>query len=224
MSIVETLKAKTAAKSLSSSDIKSELSAAEAILAETEAAHGEAALAAMTGSGAASALRDLETRLTDQRQRVATLRAAHQAAIRREEAAVAAQRASLRKSQYIALTRHVAARNAAAKAFATAIEEAAKQYRALHTHSLKARQACPIGLQFEGGPTFEQDGLRTLIAAEMFRVSAQDGNKDGLKLPEAAPNHVNYQSAPSHIPPLVDTITKASERTVAHLKKQMPQD
>jgi hypothetical protein len=211
MSLIPDLKSRVTAKAPSPAEIKTELTLAEAALADLEARHGGAALDAMSGtSGADATLRDLEQKLTTQRQRVQTLRAAHTAAVRREEEAIQAQRASLQRTQYRAMKKHLDMRDAAAKAFGEAVEVAAANYKALLEHSSKAIAACPVGKQFPMGAKAEDTTIKTLIENELYRISAKAGPNDPYQLPGAVAPSATFLHQPENIQKLVDAIKEGS--------------
>lgn len=198
-------------------DIANTLAAAEAELFELEAKHGNLALDAMAGEpDAASRLATLTRDLSSARENVATLKAAHKAAVDRDEANIRAQRAALRKTQIAAMRKHLDARDAAAIALSASIADAARHYRTLLDRSTKARSACPIGAIWPTATDCEPDPIRRLVQYELFRLSATEGNQDGRALPGAM-MLPGYQWQPAAIPPLVDAIKRGSEHAIAEL-------
>jgi len=223
MTILETIRGKPGPKpavllAAQAPAIAEKLKAAEAELRDLEAQHGTAALDALVGeAGAQSRFDELERNLAKVRNNVGVLRAAHKAAVERDEATIVAQRTSLRKTQLNAMRKHLEARNAAAEKFSAAIAEAAAQYHAMIDRSAKAIAACPIGSTWPQGTLCEIDPLRRVVQHEIFRLSATPGNRDGRTLPGAELPHVNVEWQPEAIKPLAERLKEASEFTVATL-------
>jgi hypothetical protein len=226
MTILESIRGKpgTKAHTAQAPDVLRKLRVAEAELAELETQHGNAALDAVIGDAGAQGRLDTLTRnLASGRDKVATLKAAHHAAIERDEAAVRSQREAIRKTQFTAMKQHLAARDAAAVAFSAAIAEAAKQYHTLLDRSAKARAACPIGETWPYDTLCEIDPLRLAVEHEIFRVSATPGDMDGRSLPGARLPDVKVQWQPEATVPLADKIKKASAYTIAKLTGKAPE-
>lgn len=218
MSVLTSLRS-SVAKSPPPAELASALALAQAGVADLEASYGAAALDAFAKApGAGATLEDLNRKLLAGREQVATLKAAHAAAIRREQDALAASRAALQKTQLAACRKHIEARNATAIKLSEAIADAAKAYRELQERSAKARAATPIGMTFPMGANFETDTLRNLVIAELWRASAQPGDADQLALPGAHYPHVNFQHNPGAVPALADTIKKGSDFALRQLK------
>ena len=199
-------------------DIAAQLSQAESDYAALQAEHGSIALDAIAGlPGGSDRLQELQRDLATIGDRVATLKAAHKAAIERDEAAVKAQRAALQKTQLAAVRKHLEARDAAAVAFSRAIEEATKQFHTLLDRSAKAESACPIGMAWPHGSLCGRDPIRALVANEIFRLSASPGNGDGRALPGAEMPSPEYQWQPAALPALGEKIGAASKYVLAKL-------
>lgn len=215
MSVIDNIRGRTPATIPQATDIARKLKEAESELATFEAEHGTAALDALSGDPKlADHLSTLHAKLIEARQRVETFRAAHKAAVERDQAARRAQLAALQRTQLTAVRTHLQARDAAAIALTGALEEAAKQFHVLLDRSAKARAACPMGMQW---PPTEYDNLRMLVAAEMYRLSASPGDNDGRALPGAAFPHVQFEHNPTAIPAMAEKIKKASVFVLAKL-------
>ena len=220
MTVLDTIRAKTGPKPPTSTELKRQLETAQAQLANLEAQHGALALDALANvPGADDKLKDLEAQLSAQRSRIATLKAAHGTAGEREAAALAAHRAGLQKSQRRAAANHLSAREKAAIALSAALEEAAKQYRALIQSSEKAQAACPILTSWPNGSLCGFDAVRRLVTGEMWRVSAQPGDSDKKTLPGASFPSLETQWAPGNVTPLVDQVKKANEQITTRLNE-----
>jgi len=214
MTILEAIRGKpgTKAAQAQAPEILRRLHSAEAELAELETQHGNAALDAIVGeAGASDRLNTLNRDLAKARDSVATLRAAHDAAVERDEATITAQRAAIRKTQMAAVRKHLEARDAAAVALSAAIEEATKQYHALLDRSAKAQAACPVGMTWPISTVCETDPIRKLVRNELFRLSATAGNRDGRAFPGAELPGSEYEWQPQKIVALADAIKQGSE-------------
>ena len=190
--------------------IAAKLQAAQSEVAELEAQHGDAALAAINGEpGAEDRLVAFDSKLKTARAHVATLQAAHAAAIKRDQSVLAEQRASLRKTQINALRKHIERRNREAEQLSAAIVELASHYHALLDATVKARGVVPIGSQWpESYFDFGPDAIRRLVAQEMFRLSASAGAANAL--PGAHCGEARYEHQPSAMPQLVERVKEAS--------------
>lgn len=215
MSVIENLRrpaAKPAAVPIPKApDIAAQLATAENDLAALESQHGRAALDAIAGSP--DRLTALNGKLSETRERVSMLRAAHKAALERDEETIRAQRAALRKTQIAAMRKHIEARDQHAVALAVAIAEMAKHYHGLLDRSEKAERACPIGSQWP-----QHDGwaaTKRYVINEFFRVSASPGNQDGRSLPGSEEPDARFTWQPDAIPPLPERIAKASAGVLA---------
>src|SRR5258708_7221122 len=105
MSIISNFAAKP--KAGTAADIQNRLQAAKQDLAAIEARHGDLALAAIGGAdGAQTAFDPATAALATARGTVATLGAAHKAAVERDEATLRKNRAALQKSQLAAVRSH----------------------------------------------------------------------------------------------------------------------
>jgi hypothetical protein len=220
MTILDTIRGKPGAKpaQMQAPDVQRKLRAAEAELAELETQHGTAALDAIVGeAGASDRLEALNRNLARSRESVATLRAAHTAAVERDEETVRAQRTALHKAQLAAVRKHLDARDAAAEALSAAIAEATKQYHVLLERSAKAQAACPIGTTWPINSLCEHDPLRKALTHELFRLSATAGNHDGRAFPGAQLPGMEFQWQPAAIPALVDQVKHASRYVIAKL-------
>lgn len=210
MSVIENLRrpaAKPAAVPIPKApDIAAQLATAENDLAALESQHGRAALDAIAGSP--DRLTALNGKLSETRERVSMLRAAHKAALERDEESIRAQRAALRKTQIAAMRKHLEMRDRAAAALSEAISEAAKQYHLLLDHSAKAQAACPIGMNWPQGD--EWNATRRYVVNEFFRVSASPGNQDGRSLPGSEEPDARFTWQPDAIPPMAEKIKAAS--------------
>jgi hypothetical protein len=146
MSLMDNIRGKPGPKPLpplQAPEIEQRLYHAQVRVSELCAQRRGTALDAETGdTSAAAQLENLNREIAAANDRVATLRAAHEAAVERDEATLRAQRAALQKTQLAAVRKHLEARNAAAVALTGALEEAAKQYRILLERSDKAQAAC----------------------------------------------------------------------------------
>ena len=209
---------------LQAPEIETRLKAAKARLAELEAQHGPAALDAVAGSlDASEHLADLNQRLTKVREQVATLHSAHAAAVARDAATVQAQRTALRKTQINAIRKHLEARDAAAIALSSALEEAAKHFHTLLDRSEKALRACPLGMTWPDATLCELDALRALVANEMLRASASPANREGHKFTDPTLPSLDYAFQPKAVPLLADKIKAASQYTIAKLAEKEAQ-
>jgi hypothetical protein len=216
MSIISNFAGKP--KVVTAADIQNRLQAAQQELAAIEARHGDLALAAIGGADGAQTEFDAATAaLTKARGTVATLSAAHKAAIERDEANLRRSRAALQKSQLAAVRSHLNARDAAADAIATAIAEMAKQWKLLLERSAKARNANPIGGKFPSGALCGVQELQTLVAYELHRACT-DGN-GGEVGGEELPGSLRFAEGwpPTAAPPLVEKLRAASLHVVAVL-------
>jgi hypothetical protein len=218
MSIIENLKGRTAPK-LSSKTVAADIEAANNELAELKGRHGAAALAVIEGvAGADKAMADLNARITVARERIATLQAAQRLVLQREEAEIAAQRASLHKTQIAALKKHLDARDAAVVAFVSAMEEATKHYHDLLDRSAKAKLIKPILSAWpEWDDICEPMVIRKLAAGEFFRLSAAPGDLGGRALPGASFLSADYEHNPGAIPPMADAIKQSSAGIMAKI-------
>ncbi len=218
MTILEAIRGKPGTKAAQAPEILRRLHAAEAELAELETQHGNAALDAIVGeAGASDRLNTLNRDLAKARDSVATLRAAHDAAVERDEATIAAQRAAIRKTQMAAVRKHLEARDAAAVALSAAIEEATKQYHALLDRSAKAQAACPVGMTWPVSTACGTDQIRGLVMNELYRASATAGNRDGRAFPGAEFPSRLFEHQPKAIPSLVDAIKQGGEFAITTL-------
>jgi small-conductance mechanosensitive channel len=218
---MESIRGKPAAKPqppLQAPEIEQRLNHAQARVSELYAQRRGTALDAETGDTAAAAqLENLNREIAAANDRVATLRAAHEAAIERDEATLQAQRAALQRTQLAAVRKHLEARNAAAVALTAALDAAAKQFHILLERSDKAQAACPIGMTWPHGALCEADPLRNLVVAELYRLSATPGNKDGHALPGAGFPSSEYEWQPATIPPMAERVGAASAYVLAKL-------
>jgi len=221
MSLIDNLRGSPGTKpthSMQAPEVAMKLATAEAELRELEGAYGTVALEALSAApGAKDRLTAAERQLVDSRQRVATLKAAHRAAVDRDEATIRAQRASLQKTQIAAVRKHLEARDAAAIALSAAIAEATKQYHLLLDRSAKAQAACPIGTDWPGGTLCEPDPIRKLVEHELFRASASPGGHDSRDFPGAQLPGLEYEWQPAAVPPLADKINAASQYVMTEL-------
>jgi hypothetical protein len=220
--LLVSLKSRTSAKSPLPADLQKAVLSIEAELADLQTEYGGLSLDAYSGvAGADKALETLSKKLGVARDRAATLKAAHSASLEREAAAVSASRAALQRSQFNAASKHLDLRDAAAGKFSKAIAEASAAYRELQTHNTKARGACPIGMSWPGGTTFDE--VRGLAAAEFWRHSDGQNNQDGLALPGAGPNDSKYQHNPTAIPDLKERLEKETAWVKEKLKSKLPE-
>jgi hypothetical protein len=202
--------------------IAEKLRAAEAELAELERQHSDAALDSVLGTtGGADRLATLNRQLAAARDKAATFRSAHAAAVARDEAAARAYRASLQKTQINAVRQHLAARDKAAERLSAAIADAATAYHELLDRSGKAQAAWPVGMgdcPAEAALT-SRDVLRSLVGYELHRVSAAAGDLggEGRALLGSRLPSMNFQHQPEAIPPLVDRVRRASAHTIREL-------
>jgi hypothetical protein len=226
MTILEAIRGKPGAKTLAAQapEVLRKLRAAEAELAELETQHGAAALDAIADeAGASDRLATLNRNLTNARDNVATLKAAHTAAVERDEMTLNVQRTAIRKTQMAAVRKHLEARDVAAAALTEAIAEATKQYHALLDRSAKAQAACPIGTKWPFDTVCEIDPIRRLVTDEIFRASATAGNRDGRAFPGAQLSNAKYEWQPRAIPSLVETVRQSSEYAMRQLIGKAPE-
>jgi hypothetical protein len=217
MSLVDSIRGRVAPKAPLPTDLKKELSIAEAQLAELESQHGAAALDAFAQEpGAQGRLDDLTRRLASGRERVQSLKAAHRTALEREATATLAQRAALQAAQRKAAIKHLQARDEAAGACGVALEEAAKQYRIVLERSEKAQAACPILMQWPDGSLCGLSDVRRLIAGEMYRVSATS-SRDDRALPGAHFPSLETEWNVTAIVPMADQMKAASAWIISKL-------
>jgi hypothetical protein len=205
---------------LQAPEIEERIAAAEREFADVERTHGEAALDAVAGDEAAIArLNDVVAQMARTRDKITMLHAAHRAAIQRDEATVKAQRVALRKTQLASVKKHLDARDEAATALCKALEDAAKQFHLLLDRSEKAKEACPIDLEWPYDSFCEPMPIREAVVHELFRISASPGDQDSRALPGAQPTNFDYEWQPKAIAPMAPTIHKASAQTLAALKE-----
>lgn len=219
MALLETLRAK-APQSPTLADVAARLHEAERELADVEARHGLAALEAFQSP---DTLAGIQRDLMAARDRVELLRAAHKAAINREEQETRRQRAALQKAQVAAVRKHLEARNKAASALVQRIEDVAALYRTLLEASAKAQAACPVGIAWPGGSLCADGELRGLVQAEFYRASAQPGDKDRRALPGSQSPHVNLSHDPKAIPAMDQAVVDASAFVLATLTGKAPE-
>jgi len=227
MTLIDNLRGSPGAKPthpMQAPEVAAKLATAEGELSELEGQHGGVALDALAGvSGATERLAGINRQLATARERVATMKAAHKAALDRDEAAIRAQRAALQKTQIAAVRKHLEARDTAAVALSAAIVEATKQYHLLLDRSAKAQAACPIGTSWPGGTLCEPDPIRKLVEHELFRASASPGGHDSRDFPGAQLPGSEYEWQPAAVPPLADKIKAASQYVMTELTAKAPE-
>jgi hypothetical protein len=199
--------------------VRRKLDEAQAALAAQEQKCAELGVDVAMGEIDPSVLTTERKVLYGLRQDVEQLQAAAKVAEQRDKTTLEAQRQSIRKTQLAAARKHLQARDAAAAALSAALTEASKQYRLLVEHSAQAQAAKPIGLnQWPGAEEFKPSAIARLVAAEMYRVSA-DVVGVGIRnvLPGAAAPDIMHKHNPQGVAPLAETISKTSAGVAARL-------
>jgi hypothetical protein len=183
---------------------------------------GLLALDAEAGNADARELLDQNTaQLASARDRVATLRAAHAAALGQEAEGERAARASLQRTQLRVVKSCLAERDDAALALSIAITNAATAWRRLLAASKRAQAANPIGGSWPDGSLCELGELRPLVEQELARVGTNPelGAQDHLP---GARCPIDYVQRPDKLPPLVEQVKAASAHVVAKLSERIP--
>lgn len=157
----------------SAADIERQLEPARARVIELEAAIGQAALDAVTGDpDAVQRHAKVKADLLAAHDKLDLLNRAHQGAIERDRADLAARQASLRKTQIESRKRDAAALRKLAEEFATAEATCNHLYQEMLDHAAKLMvPIAGISLPDEGLPT--PGRIRVLAGAECFRLSAE---------------------------------------------------
>lgn len=199
--------------------IRANLADAQAKLDGLLREHGDIALEAALGTpGAAGKLADIDTEIATLRAKVATLSAALSAAEARDAATIRAQRAAIQRTQINAVKAHLGRRNNAAARFASAIEEAARQWKLLLEHSHKAQAANPIGGAWPTGSLCDLPALRHAVEREMWRVGGDAAIGGKAALPGGNAHEFQNRHDPAGLPKLADVLKTAADATVAELE------
>ena len=150
-----------------------------------------------------------------------TLTAALAEAERVDRAAMIKRRSAQRAKELAALKQAVADRDAAAKAFTSAITAAADAFHKLLDANTAIIRGVPFGDQLPASAEFSVRALRNAVAAEMARVSASPGDQNGRALPgsEAGSQLLKFQ--PENIPPLADVIAKSGAFVLRELTESV---
>lgn len=207
--------------------IAAQLADAEGRISALEARHREAALEAVSGNSPAATdlglIESVESELTQTRQRITRLRAAHTAALEHDERERRRQVAALQATQVRAVRSHLNARDAAAEALSKALAEACAQWKVLIERSAKARAANPVGGQWPHGSVCDFGELKRLVEQELFRIGGDPDLGNPKSFPGANAHDLTLVHNPSAIPPLTDTLRQSSEHVLATLTGKEPE-
>lgn len=200
MSAVATAaRGKPPAPPLTAVEIKRRLDEAEASIPPLEAEHATAALNAEAQvEGAGQALIAIANRLEQTRQRIATLKAAHKAAVDREAAAERARRAELRRISVNEVKKHIAKRDDAMSRAAVAAENLALAFKEAAEHADAAGRVA--GAKVPDGSLTTLGAIKRLISTELHRhtVPPQIGREGTALMLHGAEVAVSemYRAAP----------------------------
>ncbi len=201
------------------------LAAEEAKLKDLTAKHGDAALEAALGTpGSSGTLAQLLADIADARGRVATFKAAHAAAVDRDNSASIEATRSLRETQFRAMRNHLGARNTAAVKLAKAITEAAEQFKVLTERSAKAAAAWPIGLVLDPGwgtGALAFGELKRLVETELHRLGGDPSLGNKRSIPGAKSPHHDYDNRPDALKPMAETVEEASAALIAAISARL---
>ena len=196
-------------------DVAAKLKTAQDELTRLEAQYGEQALDALLDN---SDTGPLSRKLATAREHVETIRAAHKAALEREQQEIQRQRAELQKAQLKAVKKALANRDAAAELLQTKIKEAAEQFHILLDESAAARKACPVGFSWPGGDLCGDSDLMTLVANALYRENVRPGKPlDRRDFPVPAADDLAHVDDPKAIPELGKSIKDASAYVLSKL-------
>ncbi len=208
-SIIENLRRKPtpAAPVIQAPEVLQRLGLAQSRLEGLKAQHGAIALdAVLNVDGADGRLATLEKELASARADVVNLKEAHGAALARDEAEIIRQRASLHKVQLATVKRKLELRDQAAQELADAFGTVAKSWHTMIDASKAAKAATPVGTQWpeSGLPDLADfDGIKMLVANEMYRVAGDPKLGNRQSFPGSAPTAGN-ENQPEAIEALVD--------------------
>jgi hypothetical protein len=156
--------------------------------------------------GADARLAALEKEIASARANVGKLKAAHGAALARDDAAILAQRASLYKAQFNTIKRQLERRNQAAQELQDAFGIVADKFKIMIEASRAAKNATPVGTTWpeDALPALiDFDGIKLLVSNEMYRVAGDPALGNKFTYPGAKQTPGN-EGQPHLIEPLVD--------------------
>jgi hypothetical protein len=211
MSVIDNLRRKPtpAGQLIQAPEVLQRLGLAQAELERLQAQHGDVALDAILAvEGADGRLAALEKEIASARANVGKLKAAHGAALARDEAAILQQRASLYKTQLATVKRKLEARDHAAQELAEAFGIVARSWNTMIEASKAAKAATPVGTAWpeDGLPALiDFDGIKALVANEMYRQAGDPKLGNRQSFPGSRPTAGN-EGEPDKIRPLADTL------------------
>lgn len=209
----------------SAADIERQLEPARARVIELETAIGQAALDAVTGDPEALQRHArVKADLLAAHDKLDLLNRAHQGAIDREKADLAARQAAIRKTQIESRKRDAAALRKLAEEFAAAEANANRLYQEMLTVAEKI--VVPVaGVALPDG-SINPGRIRQLVIGERYRISAphvgmtlaEDHDARRL-LPGAGSPDLHLTDNPQAIPAFVDQVKTECEALIRYYKE-----
>ncbi|HEV2546519.1 MAG TPA: hypothetical protein VGU20_04230 [Stellaceae bacterium] len=201
--------------------LEARIAGQQALVAEIKTNHAAASLdwANSNTTGSAKTLAEIDGQLETAERELRALRAAHAAAVEQKAERERLAFAELHKTQIRAIEQHLGARDTAAAEFATALAAAIEAYKVLVKRSEKALAASPGGrAQFPMGSLCELGVIKTLIASELYRLTADSSMDQPLLFPGAKSPSLSLLQQPNKIEPLLAQIERASQHVKDVLK------
>jgi hypothetical protein len=204
------------------------LEAARNALQDLEQQTGQAALdAAENAPGGAKRLAGLRQQIADAEREVSELERAHVFAARADREASAAGAVALRAEQFAIMKKHAANRLNSAAIVMEALATASKAFSeyAIETNAMVVALPTGTRMAFMGmgrngyGGSWIGD-LKTLIAAEAFRLTVTDELGRGARLPFAQAPELTSDN-PGALTPAIDVLTEAQETVLRDIEGQM---
>jgi len=227
MSVIDNLRRKPTAATplIQAPEVLQRLGVAQAELDRLQAQHGDVALDALLAvQGADVRLAALEKEIASARADVVKLKAAHGAALARDEATILQQRASLYKTQLATVKRKLEARDHAAQELADAFMIVARSWTVMIEASKAARAATPVGTSWpeDAVPALiDFDGVRRLVQHEMYRQAGDKNLGNKFSFPGSAPTPGN-EGQPDKITPMVDSLKAHTAYVLERLTGRTP--
>ncbi len=208
--------------------VKDKLEAAEIELQTLNARLGDLALAeALAEEGADANLDAHRADVAALRYRVEELRAAYNAALARDSAAIAGARASVFKSQVAATRQHFAARDAALGKMSASLAEAIGFYSDALKAGAKAAASCPG--EMPPAALVSRGAMDRALTNELYRLSAPliEGHDavvaHRLAFAGVRPNDLGMMGTPDKIEPIAVLAARSTEYAIARISgKPLP--
>jgi hypothetical protein len=218
----------TAKQPLRAPAVALKLETARGVLQDLNREVGQAALEAHENApGAAKRLAGLRQQIADAEREVSELERAHTYAARADREASASGAVALRAEQFAIMKKHAEIRLKKAAILMEALATASKAFSeyAIETNAMVVALPTGTRMAFLGmgrngyGGSWIGD-LKSLIAAECFRLTVTDERGRGARLPFAQAPELTSNN-PGALTPAIELMTEAQETALRDIEGQM---